>query len=45
MCSWFREDLSTPISFKPIKDYSLDNLLYIGAFLCFAKKLDERTMF
>ena len=45
MCSWFPEDLSTPISFKPIKDYSLDNLLYIGAFLCFAKILYERTMF
>ena len=43
MCSWLREDLSTPISFKPIKDYSLDNLLYIAAFLCFAKMLYERT--
>ena len=37
MCSWLPEDLSTPISFKPIKDYSLDNLLYIAAFLCFEK--------
>ena len=43
MCSWLREDLSTPIPFKPIKDYSLDNLLYITAFLCFAKILYERT--
>ena len=45
MCSWFPEDLSTPISFKPIKDYSLDNLLYVGTFLYFAKILYERTMF
>ena len=43
MCSWLPEDLSTPISFKPIKDYSLDNLLYIAAYLCFAKILYERT--
>ena len=43
MCFWLPEDLSTPISFKPIKDYSLDNLLYIAAYLCFAKILYERT--
>ena len=43
MCSWLSEDLSTPISFKPIKDYSLDNLLYIEAFLCFVLILYERT--
>ena len=37
MCSWLPEDLSTPISVKPIKDYSLDNLLYIAAFVCLLK--------
>ena len=45
MCSWFSEDLSTPISFKPIKDYSLDNLLYIWAFLCLQKNLMKGPCF
>ena len=45
MCSWLSEALSTPISFKPIKDYILDNLLYIAAFLCFAKYLMKGPRF